>query len=249
MSEPDVGSDLASVRCRAERVRGGWKINGTKIWTTHGHRVHYLIALIRTAPVGERRHEGLTQFLIDLSRPGIHRNPIKNLAQDDDFCEIVFDDYFAEEADILGKVGKGWELVTHELAQERSGPERFLSDFVLFLELLQRARQEVSARKEIGRLVARLQTLREMSISIAGMLARGRTPELEAALVKDLGTQFERDLPEQARIIVASEPRLSSSDSFDVCLGQTILYAPSFTLRGGTREVLRGIIAKYMGVR
>ena len=249
MSEPDVGSDLASVRCRAEKVSGGWKINGTKIWTTFAHRVHYLIALMRTAPVGEKRHEGLTQFLVDFSRPGVRRNPIRNLANDDDFCEVVFDDYIAEDVDVLGEVGRGWQLVTYELAQERSGPERFLSDFVLFLELLQRARHEEAARKDVGRLVARLFTLREMSISIAGMLASGGTPELEAALVKDFGTQFERDLPEQARTIVTSTSCLPSNDSFDVCLGRTILYAPSFTLRGGTREVLRGIIAKYMGVR
>ncbi len=249
MSEPDVGSDLASVRSRGEKADGGWKINGTKVWTTNGHRAHYLIALIRTSPPAQNRHQGLTQFIIDLRRPGVRISPIENLAKHDEFCEIVLEDYIAEDGDVLGAVGQGWQLVTHELAQERSGPERFMSDFPLLIELVRRAKGKPAAQRDVGRLIARLLALREMSISVAGMLTRGASPDLAAALVKDMGTQFERDLPELARLVIASEPSVGAEDAYDDALARTVLYAPSFTLRGGTREVLRGIIAKHLGLR
>lgn len=252
MSEPDVGSDLASVKSRGKKIDSGWRINGTKVWTSHGHRAHYLIALIRTAPPTQQRHEGLTQFVIDLKRAGVRTSPIRTLANEEEFCEVALEDYIADDGDVLGEVGEGWKLVTHELAQERSGPERFMSDFRLLVELVRRLGIEPGApgaQRDVGRMVGRLLALREMSISVAGMLAEGNSPDLAAALVKDLGTQYERDLPEEARRILPCEPRLGAADAYEDLLAQTTLLAPSFTLRGGTREVLRGIIARGLGLR
>ncbi len=249
MSEPDVGSDLASVKTRGEKTNRGWRINGTKVWTSGAHRANYLIALIRTEPPSQNRHAGLTQFLIDLSRPGLQVSPIENLAKERDFCQVVFDDYEATDDEVLGEVGQGWKLVTHELAQERSGPERFLSDFNLLVELIRRLGEAPHAAKDIGRMVARLVALREMSISVAGMLTRGASPELQAALVKDHGMQFERDLPEEARLLAPMEPSVGTPDPYEQQLARTLLFAPSFSLRGGTREVLRGIITRHMGLR
>jgi alkylation response protein AidB-like acyl-CoA dehydrogenase len=249
MSEPDVGSDLASVRTRGEKTNAGWRINGTKVWTSGAHRANYLIALVRTEPQSQNRHAGLTQFLIDLSRPGLRISPIENLAKERDFCEVVLEDYEAHDDEVLGEVGHGWKLVTHELAQERSGPERFLSDFNILVELVRKLGPGAPAGKEVGRMVARLFALREMSISVAGMLTRGASPELQAALVKDLGMQFERDLPEEARLLHPMEPSVGTSDPYEQQLARTLLYAPSFSLRGGTREVLRGIITRHMGLR
>lgn len=249
MSEPDVGSDLASVRTRGEKTANGWRINGTKVWTSGAHRAHYLIALVRTEPPSQNRHAGLTQFLIDLSRPGLIVTPIENLAKERDFCQVVIDNYEARDDEVLGEVGLGWKLVTHELAQERSGPERFLSDFNILVELVRKLGPQSPAGKDVGRMVARLFALREMSISVAGMLTRGASPELQAALVKDLGMQFERDLPEEARLLYPMEPSVGTGDPYEEQLARTLLYAPSFSLRGGTREVLRGIITRHMGLR
>ena len=225
MSEPNVGSDLASVRTRAEKVQGGWRINGTKVWTSGAHRAHYLIALVRTSPPSDNRHAGLTQFLIDLSKPGLRISPIENLAKERDFCEVVFEDFEVADSDVLGEVGQGWKLVTHELAQERSGPERFLSDFRLFVELVHKLGDAPAARKDVGRMAARLMALREMSISVAGMLTRGASPELAAAIVKDLGTQFERDLPEEARRLAPCQPQVVSDDPYAECMARTVLFA------------------------
>jgi alkylation response protein AidB-like acyl-CoA dehydrogenase len=251
MSEPDSGSDLAAVRTRAARVEGGWKISGTKIWTSGAHRTNYLIALARTAPKQEDRHAGMTQFIVDLSQPGVGVRPIHNLYGGHDFNEVVFDEYFVADDMVMGEPGMGWKLVTGELAFERSGPDRFLSTYQLLLESIRAIGPNPDARSasEIGRFVAHLATLRRMSTSIAGMLERGAQPIVEAALVKDIGTAFEREIPETVRHLIPTEPTLGDGASYAELLGMTILRAPGFTLRGGTREILRGMIARGLGLR
>ncbi len=252
MSEAGSGSDLAAVLTRAVREGDGWLINGSKIWTSNAHNVHYLIALARTGAAGEDRHGGLTQFIIDMASPGVTVRPILNLAGGHEFNEVHFQDYYVPDHLRLGEPGQGWAMVTDELAFERSGPDRFLSDYRLLVELVNRVGTEPDAREavEIGRLVAHLQSLLGMSASIAALLEKGLSPNIEAALVKDVGTAFEKDIPEVARRLVACEPGLDAqSDVFAQTLGNVVLHAPAYTLRGGTREILRGIIARGLGLR
>ncbi|HEY5292851.1 MAG TPA: acyl-CoA dehydrogenase family protein [Burkholderiales bacterium] len=251
MSEPDSGSDLAAVRTRATQVEGGWKISGTKVWTSNAHRTNYLIALARTSPKEEDRHAGMTEFIVDLSHPGVTVRPIYNLYGGHDFNEVVFDDYFVADDMILGGVGMGWKMVTGELAFERSGPDRFLSTFQLLVESIRVIGADPDARSanEIGRFVAHVATLRRMSTSVAGMLERGAQPVVEAALVKDVGTTFEREIPETFRQLIPTEPTMGEGASYPELLGMTILRAPGFTIRGGTREILRGMIARGLGLR
>ncbi len=251
MSEPNSGSDLAATRTSARRDGEDWLINGQKIWTSNAHRAHYLIALTRTGEAGPDRHGGLTQFIVDLSRPGVTVRPIRNLAGGHEFNEVFFDDYRVPDDMRVGGVGEGWRMVTSELAFERSGPDRFLSDYRLLVELIERIRENPGAREEIaiGRLVAHLAALLRMSTAVAGLLDRGENPAVEAALVKDVGTAFEREIPEIARLLVASQPSFDAEDPFSQALAQVMLHAPSFTLRGGTREILRGMIARGLGLR
>jgi alkylation response protein AidB-like acyl-CoA dehydrogenase len=250
MSEPDSGSDLASLRTRAVPVEGGWEITGAKIWTSHAHRSHYMIALCRTAPADGDRHKGLSQFIVDLKTPGITIRPIRNLAGKLDFNEVVFDRVFVPANRLVGTEGDGWTQVTSELAYERSGPERFVSTFRLLLEFLRRIGEEPDDRaaETAGRLVAHLWTLRHMSLSVAGMLQAGMAPNLEASLVKDLGNAFEREVPELVRLAAPGRPR-RGNDRLEEILAETVLHAPSFTLRGGTREILRGVVARGLGLR
>jgi alkylation response protein AidB-like acyl-CoA dehydrogenase len=252
MSEPNSGSDLAAVRTRAVKRGDGWVINGAKIWTSNAHRVHYLIALVRTGDAGEDRHGGLTQFVIDLSRPGVTVRPIHNLSGGHEFNEVFFQDYVVADDMMVGGEGQGWSMVTAELAFERSGPDRFLSDYRLLVELINRVGPNPDQQQavEIGRLISHLAALQRMSASIAVLLDQGKSPNTEAALVKDVGTAFERDLPEVARRLVSVEASLDDPDDlFAETLGHVCLHAPSFTLRGGTREILRGIIARGLGLR
>ena len=252
MSEPNSGSDLAAVRTKATRHNDGWRINGSKIWTSNAHHAHYLIVLARTGDAGADRHGGLTQFIADLSQPGVDIRPIYNLAGAHEFNEVFFDDFLVPGDMMVGAEGSGWDMVTRELAFERSGPDRFLSDYRLLVELIERVGNDPDARQavEIGRLVSHLVSLLTMSLSVAELLGRGKSPNLEAALVKDVGTNFERDVPEVARRVLPVEPSIDrEGDLFAQAAAQVILNAPSFTLRGGTREILRGMIARGLGLR
>lgn len=252
MSEPDSGSDLAATRTRAEKVDGGYKVNGTKLWTSGAHHAHYMIALFRTDFSPEAKHSGLTQFLVDLKNTdGITIRPIKDLAGNAHFNEVVFEDAFVPDNMLVGKEGSGWGQVTAELAFERSGPERYLSSFLLMVEMIRelekRGGQEGAS--EIGRLVAHLVTLRQMSLSVAGMLEKGENPALEASVVKDIGAIFEQDMPVRAHELLGIEPTVGGGSDFEEVLGYLTQTVPSFSLRGGTREILRGIIARGLGLR
>ena len=251
MSEPDSGSDLASIRTRAEKVAGGYRVNGTKVWTSNAHVSDYMIALFRTQVVPGKKHEGLSQFLVDTKTPGITIRPIVDLSGEHHFNEVVFQDAVVPDDMRVGDEGAGWKQVTTELAFERSGPERYLSSIQLIVETIREVGREPGERAAItiGRLVAHLATLRQMSLSVAGMLEAGQNPNLEAAVVKDVGTTFEQEIPETIHALMGAEPRVDSGSPFERTLGFLMERAPSFSLRGGTREVLRGIIARGLGLR
>lgn len=253
MSEANSGSDLAAVQTRADKVEGGYRINGTKLWTTYAHEAHYMILFCRTESKGQSadRHGGTSQLLLDLTLPGVEVLPIIDMAGDHHFNEVRLIDVFLPDSALIGEEGNGWKQVMGELAFERSGPDRFLSAFALLEELLRVLGNapDIAAERAIGRLVSHLMVLRHMSRSIAGMLSRGENPALQATIVKDLGTTLEQEIPEIARSLVPVEASQTGSDLFAVTLARTLLAAPSFSLRGGTREILRGIIARGLGLR
>lgn len=249
MSEPDSGSDLASVRTRATRTDGGWLLNGRKVWTSFAHVNHYAIVLARTGDAGESRHGGLSQFIVDLRGKDLTIRPIINMAGGHEFNEVVFEDTFVPSDLIVGEPGNGWDQVTSELAYERSGPERYLSCIRLAEATVRCAGKNPApaVRETIGRLVARLISLRTMSIAVAAQLQNGEMPNLEAALIKDLGNAFER---EQVQLIQAIQGDIESPDQeFLDAMTEASVYYPSWALRGGTREILRGIVARGLGIR
>ena len=250
MSEPDSGSDLAATRTRALPEPGGFRVNGTKLWGTYAHKAHYMILFCRT-DLTSQRQAGTSQLLVDMATPGITVRPVLDIAGEHHFNEVTFDNVFLPDTALIGRLGDGWPQVMGELAFERSGPDRFLSSFALVNELLRVLGQapDIAARRAVGRLVAHLLVLRHMSRSVAGMLARGENPALQAAVVKDLGALLEQEVPEIARALVPSQPQPGAPDAFSATLARTILSAPSFSLRGGTREILRGIIARGLGLR
>jgi alkylation response protein AidB-like acyl-CoA dehydrogenase len=253
MSEPDSGSDLASIRTKATRNGDGdWVVNGAKIWTSNAHYSHYAITLVRTSPADPaNRHAGLSQLLVDLSLPGITVNPIRILDGGHHFNEVVFEDVVVPGDMLLGEEGNGWHQVTAELAFERSGPERFLSTYPLVAEFGRRVAEtgDPAAVATLGRISARILALRQMSLRIAAALDRGELPNIPAALVKDVGTTFEGDVIEEIRRVVDVTPSLDSPDPLGRALAEAQLHAPGYTLRGGTNEILRGIVARGLGLR
>ena len=251
MSEPNSGSDLASIKTSAVRNDAGWLLNGQKVWTTNAQHSHYMIALVRTGEKQAARHEGMSQFIVDLKLPGITIRPIRDLAGGEHFNEVFFDNVQLDADALIGTEGKGWDQVTAELAFERSGPERFLSCIELLKTLIagMGTAPDALQSREIGRLTAKLLTLRNMSLAVTAQLAAGAHPAWAASCVKDLGNQFEQEIPEMAQLLLEAEPRQNGGSEHAQVLAYLTQMAPSFSLRGGTREILRGIIARGLGLR
>lgn len=253
MSEPNAGSDLASVATRAVPNERGFVLNGQKIWTTNAHHCQYMIALVRTSGGPADRHKGLSQVIVDLSLPGVTVRPIEDLSGDRHFCEVFFDNVQLGPDALIGAEGQGWEQVTAELAYERSGPERLFSSIVLFDQWLDWVRTPAgrsdAAVLLAGKVLTQLAPLRAMSVAVQEKLTQCASPIVEAALVKELGTTLEQMIP----AAIADALFAGDSEDIPVELLMTLKYvteaAPSFSLRGGTRDILRGMIARGLGLR
>lgn len=252
MSEPQAGSDLAAIKTSARRTDNGWVLSGRKIWSTGAHFSHYMIVLARTSPAeGRNRQVGLSQFLVDLSLPGIDISGIRDLGGTPHFNETLFDNVELPEDALLGTEGNGWAQCMGELALERSGPERFLTSLVVLEKALPLIAAHADARRaiEVGSILANLRVLRRMSLGVAEMLERGESPATAACVVKEMGNRLENDIVQRLRGMLAGIPRNEWPDGFNGLLREAILHLPSNTLRGGTTEILRGIIAREMGMR
>jgi len=250
MSEPGAGSDLAAVKTRARRLAGGWSVSGQKIWTSNAQGCQYMIALVRTG-TDENKHAGLSQLVIDLNSSGITIRPIADLTGGAHFNEVFFDSVVVPDSMLIGAEGQGWQQVTAELAFERSGPERYLSSLQLLIAFVRSVGDSPTESEQVfvGRCMAELWTLRQMSLSIAGQLAEGTAPATEAAIVKDLGTAFEQKLPRAIQALGRDDVDPNGKGALNEVLAYLLQISPAFSLRGGAREILRGMIARELGLR
>jgi alkylation response protein AidB-like acyl-CoA dehydrogenase len=245
MSEPESGSDLANIRTAAEAVEPGWRVRGTKTWTSHAHRDDFMIALCRTTPRGEDRHDGLSQLIVDLRSDGVTVSPIIGLDGAAHFSEVTLQDVLVPAENLVGAEGDGWTQVTSELAFERSGPERFLS----VIPLLEAALNAMGVKRSradderAGRAFAQLMSIRRLSLGVVSALQRGAPEDVGAALVKDLGTRCEQELVEALRLVFDDG---AQPPGYAGLLADSVLAAPGFTLRGGTTEILRGIVGRAL---
>jgi acyl-CoA dehydrogenase len=257
MSEHQAGSDLAAVQMRATAADGGWRLTGTKVWTSGAHVSHQIVVLARTSPLDPQHlHAGFSQFIVPTDAAGITISPIELMNGEHHFNEVAFEGVFVADGPsggVLGQIGNGWHQVTAELGFERSGPERILSTATLVFSAVRAlAGSDVDDRTaaELGDLMARMISLRQLSVSVARALSDGEDAAGRAALVKDLGTRFEQDSVELvADLIEDLDPRSPSIARLRGLLATARLHSPLFTLRGGTNEVLRSVVAKGLGAR
>jgi acyl-CoA dehydrogenase len=246
LSEPEAGSDLASVRTKAvRRSDGSWALSGRKVWTSGAHKKHFMLTLCRTED-SEDKHAGLTQFIVDLSHPGVTVRPILLMSGEHHFNEVVLDDVIVPADGVLGESGSGWEQVTTELADERAGPERYMSTFPAFLEFGRAVMTRPASMAAFGCLAARFWSVRALSRQVADAVDSGSAPALEAALAKDVGTRVEQESVEVMRHGLG--PAMDQSETMRRLLCEAILHSPGFTLRGGTTEMLRSVIARKLGM-
>ncbi|MDL5156098.1 acyl-CoA dehydrogenase family protein [Actinomycetospora termitidis] len=244
MSEPEAGSDLAAVRTRAVRDGDTWRISGRKIWTTGGADATHILTLVRTS---DDRHGGLTQFVVDRHSPGLTVTPIPFIDGTRDFCELQFDDVVLGDDRRLGEVGAGWSQNTGELALERGGVDRWMSLMPILVTWARTAGPDCAT--DLGGITARLWAFRGLSLSIARMVDEGASPSTEAALVKEMATRFEQDCLAVVLRHLGRTPRLDADDPYEALLARAVLTAPSWTIRGGTNEILRTVIMKGLNGR
>jgi 3-oxocholest-4-en-26-oyl-CoA dehydrogenase alpha subunit len=244
ISEPDSGSDVSSIRTSALPVAGGWIVNGAKTWTTNAHLSRWLVCLCRTAEGGEPR-QGLSQLLVDLDSPGVTIRAIEFLDGHHEFNDVVLQDVFVPDELVLGRVGGGWEQIMSELVLERSSPDRWLSVYLLFEEFVRTmAPTDDRLLDLVGRTCAQWWAIRHLSLSVARMLDHGHLPATQSALVKDVGTRFEQHVVQQLTEVVRQAPSRDAESLLERLLAQASLFAPAFTIRGGTNQILHGILAK-----
>lgn len=247
MSEPGAGSDLANLRSRAVREGDGWRVHGTKVWTTGAHYATHIIALLRTS---DDRHGGLTQFIVERDLPGLTITPIPFIDGTADFCELFFDGVLIPDSMRLGEVGAGWGQNTAELALERGGVDRWISLMPVLRHWAAGGWGPLneSALGDLAKITTRMWGLRNMSLSIARMVDEGKSPSTEAALTKEMATRFEQDCVQLVTEHFGRAPEPTSADPFEALLAQAVLVSPSWTIRGGTNEILRNIVSKGLGL-
>ena len=251
MSEPDSGSDLASISSKATRDGDGWVLEGTKIWTTSAHEHDWIIVLCRTTARDEvdDKRQGLSQLIVDLKDPRVRATPIPFVDGTADFCEVVFDQVFVPDELVLGEIGQGWAQNTSELAYERGGPDRWLSSYLLVEELLRRETADGVPVSDaladlLGDALANYWNLHHLSLSVARSIDDGGAPAIESSLVKEMGTRFEQDVVTAVLAQLDEAPNTADRSTLGRLLVTAALTQPSFTIRGGTNEVLRSVAAK-----
>ncbi|GAB3573221.1 acyl-CoA dehydrogenase family protein [Amycolatopsis endophytica] len=247
MSEPDSGSDLASLRSRAQWRSDRWVLNGTKIWTTGAAQATHILGLFRTS---EDRYGGLTQFIVGCDTPGVTISPIVFIDGSSEFCEVSFEDVELGDEHRLGEPGAGWAQNTGELVLERGGVDRWMSMFpVIEHWASELAPEDSAAQADLGTITARMWALRGLSLSIARLVDEGGSPVTEAAMVKELATRWEADCVRLVARHLGRAPDPTSPDPWEALLARAVLVSPSWTIRGGTNEILRSVVAKGLARR
>jgi alkylation response protein AidB-like acyl-CoA dehydrogenase len=243
MSEPQAGSDLAGVRTRAVRSEGGWVVTGHKIWTSLAHHSDYIYLLARTDP-SSTRHEGLSEFIVPLRSEGVTITPIHDMSGAHHFNEVFLDEVAVGTDALIGVEGDGWRQITGQLGYERAGLERVMSVWPLLRAMRAEAAAGGDDRRleELGELEAAALVARQLVYRAAAVADTGRAPDHEAAMAKVFATDVEQRMVEVASRWAGRAAR--TAEAFGGHLFDAWLIAPSLSIRGGTNEVLRGIIAR-----
>lgn len=251
-SEPGAGSDLAGLATRAVPDDAGFVVTGRKIWTTWAHHAQWMFLLARTDPEAPRKQAGIGFLLVDLSSAGITVQPIRTIAGDDEFAEVLLDGVRVPRGNLVGGVGDGWRIATALLAHERLGTASPAACY----DALRRVRAVARANGAI-RDAAFRDRLAGAEIEVAGLaaaysraaaLARaGRAPDAGAAVLKIVATETLQRvvdlLYETAGADAALSGRIETPDG-TVEVAALMLQCRRATIYGGTSEVMRDVVAR-----
>ena len=234
MSEPDAGSDVASIRTRADRDGDDWIVTGAKIWTSGAVDADWCYLIARTDPDAPP-HAGLSELIVDLHAPGVSVSPIADMTGNRHFCEVVYDQVRVPGANLVGELNGSFGQVMRQMEHERGGVDRLVSNRALFEDARRhadrrdpRVRQEL-ARLETGYRIGRHLVLREIL---------GQAPKGYSAVTKTFCTEFEQEVAAFAARVAGADAMVEGRVARGSC------YAPAYTIMGGTTLILRNIMGE-----
>jgi alkylation response protein AidB-like acyl-CoA dehydrogenase len=256
-SEPQAGSDLASLQTRAVKDGDDWVINGQKVWTSIAHMAKYMIMLARTDPDAPK-HKGITYFIVDMKAPGVEVRPLINMTGGHEFNEVYFEDVRVPSSDIIGEVNRGWYGAVTTLDFERSsigsavGIQQTVEDIVKFAkeqDNFSRLKHDPLLRYELADRSIEAEVAILMSYRIASMQSKGLIPNYEASMCKLYSTELNQRLARTQMKVTGLYGQLDGTGNPEKLVPAKGRYKYNFlrtvaaTIEGGTSEVQRNIIA------
>ena len=253
-SEPEAGSDLASLQTKAVRDGDDYVINGQKIWTSGAQGAQWMILLVRTDPDAPK-HKGISYFLVDMKTPGIEVRPLINMAGNPDFNEVFFDNVRVPKENLVGEENRGWYIGTATLDFERSGIATGVSHSLIVQELVDFQKEHMNGnngtlvRYELADRAIESQVELMLNHQVIGVQARGMVPSNEATVAKLYSSELDQRIANTGMKLMGTYCQLTKDSKYaDRAMGgrfaSTYLYATTSTIGGGTSEVQRNIIAQ-----
>ena len=255
MSEPEAGSDLASLKTRAIEDGDDYIIDGQKVWTSGGSRMNWIYLVARTDPDAPK-HRGISEFFFQTGLPGVDVRPIVDITGGVHFNEVFFDSVRVPKKYLIGEKNRGFYQILHQLDYERSGMERLMANYPLFEALIQYAKEtkrngkplaeEPVIRSKLAQLKIELEIGRLHMYRVAVVMDEGRAPNWESSMSKVYGTAFEQRLASMAMEIAGLYGQLSPDSKWAPMSGMayhSYLSSKGYSLQAGTSEVLKNILA------
>jgi alkylation response protein AidB-like acyl-CoA dehydrogenase len=249
-SEPDAGSDLASLQTSARRDGDGWRVTGQKIWTSYATMAQWCFLLARTTK-GEKKQQGLTIFLVPMSAPGIEVRPIPCMMGPHHLNEVFFDDVWVTEADILGTVDEGWKVVQEVLAFERVGIARYAR----CERLLQKAPSVLGDRWDElpdelrgrwTRMLTHCRRARLLAYQVVTLQIEGRVTPGDTAAYRIAVTRLDQESAEVLMELVALAPATDDAQRFTRAVEDHWRYSQASTVASGSIEMQRILLSRTL---
>jgi alkylation response protein AidB-like acyl-CoA dehydrogenase len=253
-SEPDAGSDLASLRTRAEPQGDSFRVQGQKVWTSYAQFARWGILLART-DAGVPRHKGLSYLIVDMRSPGITIRPLRQITGSAEFGETFFDDVVVPRENLIGAVNQGWEIAQTTLAHERGTAFPFKEQVLHRIavdelaELVRRRGGDAAVRQRLAERCIEVEIMRLHNCRMMTKLGRGEMPGAESSIVKLFWADLTQRLFETALEVLGPAAQLVHGDRRSESEGrwqQGFLWSRCGSIAGGTSEIQRNIIAQRL---
>ena len=255
MSEPEAGSDLASIQTRAVEDGDEYVIDGQKMWTSLAEYMNYIYLLVRTDPEAPR-HRGISELIFQADSPGISIKPTIDITGTVAWAEVFYDGVRVPKSSLIGEKNRGFYQVVNQLAYERAGLERLMGNYALFDAIIQFAKEtkrsgkplseDTLIRHKLAQLQVEFEVGRLLSYRVALVIDGGRAPTIEAAMAKVYCTDFEQKLATLATDILGLYGQLVAESKWAPIFGMaphSYLGSKGYSLQAGTSEILRNIVA------